>query len=161
MKYKLLTVIVIAVTLSAACTRAVQPAPAMEGIRIGAYDSRCVAVAFAGSEKHEASLRGLDAAAMREKQALMHEQGFSTAPVDDILALYPDEVAALKSKHKLDALVSKWDKPSLAQYAGAAQIDVTDELIEIPKPNDRQRKSAQEIKEHKPISRERARALKD
>jgi hypothetical protein len=161
MKYYLLSALVIGITLHTACTRAVTPAPAIEGKRIGVYDSRCVAVAYAGSEKHEASLRGLDAAAMREKQALMHEQGFSTAPVDDILALYPDEVAALKAKHNLDALVSKWDKPGLAQYTGANQIDVTDELIEVSKPNDGQRKSAQEIKKIKPISREQARTLKD
>ncbi|NUM54956.1 MAG: hypothetical protein HUU46_15015 [Candidatus Hydrogenedentes bacterium] len=148
------------IAVCAGCTSTAKPDPAMAGKRIGVYDSRCVAVAFAGSEKHEASLRGLDEPAMRAAQATMHEQGFSTAPVDDILALYSDEIAALKTKHNLDALVSKWDKSTLDRYAGAAQIDVTDELIEFPKPNEQQRRSALEIKQHKPISREKARNMK-
>ncbi|MCE5229532.1 hypothetical protein LLG95_08050 [bacterium] len=138
--------------------------------RIGVYDSRSVAVAFAGSAKHEARTAS-ELTALKQAKASgdqvkiaeadkrvwdsrkrLHRQGFGTAPVNDILELYPDEVRALKARRGIDALVSKWDAKALAQYAGAEQLDVTDEMIEIPQPREKQRRSAQEIRKSKPLS---------
>ena len=72
-------------------------------IRIGVYDSRAVAVAYAPSEWNEKRLKEKMAEMEKAKsageakkiaeleawgndqQAKLHRQGFSTAPVDDIL----------------------------------------------------------------------------
>lgn len=138
--------------------------------KIGIYDSRAVAVAFAGSEKQEASTKALRAerdqakatgdekrvaaleAEGKARQAKLHRQAFGAASVNDILALYPEEIQALKGKHILADLVSKWDEAGLANHSGAERVDVTNELIEIPRPNDRQRKSAQKIQKSKPLT---------
>ncbi len=145
-------------------------ASSMTSKTIGVYDSRSVAIAFCGNPEHEANnaaelaslakaktagdkaeIKRADAAVW-ESRKQMHRQGFGTAAVDDILVLYPNGTEALKKKHNLSALVSKWDKQTLKSYAGAKQIDVTEELVDILKPNARQRKSALQIQEHKPIT---------
>jgi hypothetical protein len=148
-------------------------------IRIGTYDSRSVAVAFAGSAPFNEWMAGLKtdhekakaagdtervAALEKEAQArqrLMHQQGFSTAPVEDILATIKDKLPAIRAKAGVEALVSKWDKAGLAKYRDAEQADVTMALIEAFNPSERQRKSAIDIQKHKPISLEQARNIDD
>jgi hypothetical protein len=138
--------------------------------RIGIYDSRSVAVAFAGNDEHEArtaaELTALETAkasgdplAIREAEdrvwesrIRLHRQAFGTMSVSDILDLYPDAVTSLKDDLKLSALISRWDKQCLAAYDGAEQIDVTEHLIDMLKPNDRQRQSAIGIQKHKPLT---------
>ena len=141
-----------------------------KGIRIGVYDSRSIAVAFAGSAKHEALIAEAakaledakaqgdpDMIAYRDRRVWelryqLHRQGFGTAPVGDILALYPEAVEALMDRHRLVALVSKWDEAGLGRYRGAEQVDITEELLEAPGPSERQRRYALEIRQHKPLS---------
>ncbi len=137
--------------------------------RIGVYDSRAVAVAYAGSKAFKRAFKDSLAAyehakseddaartaeieaEMQSAQDQMHLQAFSTAPVDDILANIPDEIERTKTEQNLVALVSKWDEDGLAAYPEAAKIDVTPALIDAFHPNDRQRKSAEGIQKHKPI----------
>lgn len=144
--------------------------PATEAI--GVYDSRAVAVAYAGSVLHEAKLTKLraeyDAATAagnavriaeletdaKAGQRAMHLQGFGTAPVDDILALIKDEQLRIQSDAGVVAMVSKWDNAALAEHPGANRIDVTMALVDAFHPNDRQRESALEIQKHKPIPRD-------
>ena len=120
---------------------------------IGVYDSRAVAVAFAGSEvfnKRMSALRNehdkaktagdqkrvgqLEAEAV-EGQKLMHKQAFSTAPVDNILEQIKDRLPAIKQKAGVAVLVSKWDKDTLAKHSSAERVDVTMELIDALDPN--------------------------
>lgn len=137
--------------------------------RIGVYDSRAVAVAWVGTEAFTQSLNALRkeaeqakatgdrerAAALEKEGAAMqqhlHTQGFSTAPVDDILAHFQDQLAQIRLATGVAALVSKWDEAALAKHAGAEQLDVTEQLVDAMHPNDRQRKSALEIVKSKPI----------
>ncbi len=151
--------------------------PAKE--RIGVYDSRAVAVAFAGSPAQEAQLRRLrerrDAASAAgdaaesakvkaEGQAMQrkaHQQAFGTAPVDEILAELGDVLPELRKNAGVSALVSKWDERELARHPGADRVDVTPRLIDALHPTERQRRSAIEIQKHAPISLERAAELKD
>lgn len=135
-----------------ACQRTSSPAQDHSDPRIGVYDSRSVAVAFAGSERHEQQIRPLSAEALKAAQELRHLQAFGTEPVEDILELYPEDIEALKRERQLDALVSQWDKKGLAMYNGAARVDVTEALVEIPGPNDRQRQSALDVRKHPPVS---------
>jgi hypothetical protein len=137
--------------------------------RIGVYDSRAVAVAYAGSDifiaivqegraKFEAAKTAGDeelAAALNEEgralQQLMHKQGFSTAPIDDILEHIKDNIPGIMEKHAVGALVSKWDEATLAKFAGAERVDVTMDLVDAFNPNERQRGYAVDIQEKEPI----------
>ncbi len=137
--------------------------------KIGVYDSRAVAVAWVGTEAFTQSLNALRkeaelakangdrerAAALEKEGAAMqqhlHTQGFSTAPVDDILAHFQDQLAQIRLATGAAVLVSKWDEAALAKHAGAEQLDVTEKLVDAMHPNDRQRKSALEIVKSKPI----------
>jgi hypothetical protein len=137
--------------------------------RIGVYDSRSVAIAWVGTEAFAQSLNALkkesdaakaagdrersaalekEGAAMQEK---LHLQGFSTAPVDDILAHFQERIAELRVKTGATTLVSKWDAAGLAQHAGAEQVDVTEQLVDAMHPNDKQRKTALEIVRIRPL----------
>ena len=138
--------------------------------RIGVYDSRCVAVAFAGNPEHEArtaeELAALEAAKAEgdpetiaaaddrvwESRKRLHRQGFGTAAVDDIFAFYPDQLESLEQAHDLTALVSQWDKKTIKSYRDAQRVDITEDLIDMLGPNDRQRRSALSIRKHKPLT---------
>ena len=137
--------------------------------KIGVYDSRAVAIAWVGTEEFKQSLDVLRkeseqakasgdrdrAAALEKKGAAMqqrlHEQGFSTAPVDDILDHFRDQLAEIRLATGAAALVSKWDEAALAKHAGAEQLDVTEKLVDALRPNDQQRKTALEIVRIRPV----------
>jgi len=139
-------------------------------VRIGVYDSRAVAVAYCGTPLHEAEIKTLDEAlkeakatgipekirdcdtAVWDARKRLHRQGFSTFPVDDILAKITNEVAAIKAQANVSVLVSKWDKAGLAKFKHAERVDVTAQLVDAFHPNDRQRKYAVDIQTKKPIS---------
>ena len=147
--------------------------------RIGIYDSRAVAVAFAGSPTHEKQLRALieehrnakeagdlEKAARLEaegkaQQVKAHQQAFSTAPVDDILAHITNALPEIQKAAGVTALVSKWDEAGLKKHAGAERVDVTMRLVDALHPKERQRKSAVEIQKRKPISLRQAERIKD
>jgi len=142
--------------------------------RIGLYDSRAIAVAFAGSEHFNRWMSGLHTEYKKAKaagnqkrvaeieaegsarQKKLHKQGFSTAPVDNILKQIEDCLPSIKQKANVRSLVSKWDEETLAKHPSADRVDVTMELIDALNPNARQRKSAIEIQKHQPIPMEQA-----
>jgi hypothetical protein len=154
-------------------------APANIRERIGVYDSRAVAVAYAGSGVHNQLMGALTAEFQRAKsqgdqtrtaeleaegrarQKRLHMQGFSTEPVDDILAQIKDALPPIMRQAGVSALVSKWNKDGLAKHASAEQVDVTGALIDAFIPNERQRKGAIEIQKHAPISLEQAEKIDD
>jgi len=111
----------------------------------------------AGDQKRVAQLEAQGA----ERQRLMHKQGFSAAPVDDILEQIEDRLPAIKQKAGVDAVVSKWDKDALAKRSSAERVDVTMELVDAFKPSERQPRSAIEIQEHKPIPLSQAENISD
>lgn len=144
--------------------------------RIGIYDSRAVAVAYAGSPvqrkvmaplraAHDKARQSGDAAevarleaqgkAMQEKA---HRQAFGTAPVDDLLDLIADVLPGIRQAAAVGALVSMWDDKTLAKYPRADRVDVTPALVDAFQPTDRQRKTVDEIRKQKPLP---ASALKD
>lgn len=147
--------------------------------RIGVYDSRAIAVAFAGSEHFNQWMSGLHAEYKKVKaagdqkrveeletggaarQRQLHMQAFSTAPVDDILEHIEDRLPSIKQKANVSLLVSKWDKENMAKHPSADRVDLTMELIDALNPNERQRKSAIEIQKHKPIPLEQVENMKD
>jgi len=147
--------------------------------RIGIYDSRAVAIAWAGSPAHEKKLGQLMAEYKKAKdagdletvakleaegkagQARLHKQGFSTAPVDDILAHISTALPEIQKSTGVRAIVSKWDEAGLKQHPGAETVDVTMRLVDALQPNERQRKTAVDIQKSKPISLEQAKKISD
>lgn len=136
--------------------------------RIGVYDSRAVAIAFAGSSFQQQRMNSLKEAHLRAKesgasgemarlvaevkkqQADLHLQGFSTAPVDDLLAYIASELPKLEAEARVTKLVSKWNASELKKYANAEQVDVTMKLVDAFQPSDQQRKYAIEIQKREP-----------
>ncbi len=153
--------------------------PAAVRARIGTYDSRAVAVAFVGSEAFRKRMDDLKAeydkakaagdrsrvaqleAQGRAGQRLRHKQGFSTAPIHDILHHIEDKLPEIEKKAGVVALVSKWDKEELAKHKDAELVDVTMALVDVFEPNDRQRRSAIGIQKSDPISLEQAENIED
>lgn len=136
--------------------------------RIGIYDSRAVAVAYAGSAFQVRKLEDLKAQLNKARaagdakevsrleaegpawQAALHRQGFGTAPVDDLLAHIAGELPKIQQSAGVTTLVSKWNKPELKKHARAEQVDVTMQLVDAFHPNETQRKRALEIQKQKP-----------
>lgn len=136
--------------------------------RIGIYDSRAVAVAYAGSalqvktfEDLKVQLKKARAAGDAKEvsrleaegpawQAALHRQGFGTAPVDDLLAHIASDLPKIQEAAGVTALVSKWNKPELEKHRQAEQVDVTMQLVDAFHPNETQRKRALEIQKRKP-----------
>jgi hypothetical protein len=155
----LIAVIPVSIAASGCASKPAKPADSTTE-RIGVYDSRAVAIAWVGTEEFKQSLSALKkeaeqakaagdrerAAALEKEGAAMqqrlHAQGFSTAPVDDILAHFQDPLAQIRLATGAAALVSKWDEAALAQHAGAEQLDVTEQLVDALRPDDAQRKTA-------------------
>jgi hypothetical protein len=147
--------------------------------RIGIYDSRAVAVAFAGSAAQEKEMKELREAHQKAKaagdsktvarleaegkarQAKAHQQAFSTAPVADLLAHITNALPDIQKAAGVTALISKWDEAELKKHAGAETVDVTMPLVDAFHPTERQRKSALEIQKHKPVSLKQAGRIKD
>lgn len=135
---------------------------------IGVYDSRAVAVAYAGSTFQVKKMKDLQAelkkareagdtnrisqveTAGREWQANLKRQGFGTAPVDDILAEIASDLPKVQEAAGVTRLVSRWNKAELNRYPKATQIDVTMQLVDAFQPNETQRKRAVEIQKIKP-----------
>lgn len=139
------------------------------GERIGTYDSRAIAVAYAGSPVQQKLMAPLRAAHQAAKQAgdraevekleargralqqSAHRQAFSTAPVDDLLEQIAEALPAIRRDAGVTALVSIWDAAGLARHAGAERVDVTDALVDAFQPTARQRKTVEEIRKQKPL----------
>jgi len=147
--------------------------------RIGVYDSRAVAVAFAGSAEQQKQLQELKAAHRKAKevgdfekvaqleadgkalQQKAYQQAFSTAPVDDLLAHIANSLPEIQKAADVTTLISKWDEAKLKKHAGAETVEVTMELVDAFQPSERQRQSALEIQQRKPISPKQASRIKD
>jgi hypothetical protein len=140
------------------------------GLRVGTFDSRAVAVAFAGSEMFVQDLRRLmkehkqaKAAGNQEKvkqleaqgrarQEQAHRQGFGTAPVDEILGRIKDKLPTIAKKASVDVIVSKW---SLTYSTpGARFVDVTDLIIEPFEPDEKTKRIIRELCAKPPLPRE-------
>jgi len=152
-------------------------------LRVGVYDSRAIAVAFVNSAAYKASdgkkLAEMNAEHDKAKaegnqkrvaeleawgkaqQALLHKQGFSTAPVDDILKHIKDQMPEIAKAAVVGPIVSKWDKQALAKYKSAELVDVTMALVNAFHPTEKQKQWAIEIQKQDPIPLEQAEKIGD
>jgi hypothetical protein len=121
-------------------------------MRIGVYDSRAIAIAYgnsaefqnyvksvraeyekAKSDKNDKLMKEIDAR-MRVLQRRMHEQGFSTGSVADLIVKVKDSLPAVAKKANVRLIVSKWDVNY--QSPDVELVDVTDELVAQFHPNE-------------------------
>jgi hypothetical protein len=132
--------------------------------RIGTYDSRAVAVAYAASEQHQKLMKekmqelktaqaGGDSKRVKElkawgdgQQRLMHMQGFAGAPVDDILAQVQERLPSVAKAAGVDALTRQVDYAS----ADVQIVDVTDAIVKLFDPSEKTLKTIAEVRRHVP-----------
>jgi hypothetical protein len=132
-------------------------------VRIGTYDNRAVAVAYAASrynpvkEKMAAHQRAKaagdrDAAKALEAwgerhQRLLHFQGFSRVPVGDLLEPVKDGVRELVGRRGLAAITMGCD-----YAAGDAElVDVTEDLVKLYDPSEKTIATARQVRSAEPV----------
>jgi hypothetical protein len=133
-------------------------------VRIGTYDSRAVAIAYAASRfnpvkekmaEYEKAKAAGDQAKQKELQAWgekfqrqLHFQGFGRVPVDDLLAPVKDQVAQLGRDRKLAAITQGCDFTS----AEVELLDVTDDLVKLYDPSEKTLEYTRSIRKAKVVS---------
>jgi len=138
--------------------------------RLGVYDSRAVAVAYANSTEfreelkatraeHERAKADNDTRKMKEIEARMklgqrraHEQAFSTGSVAGIMAKVSDKLPGVAEHAGVRAIVSKWELNFSSSEVET--VDVTDELIALFHVSDKGKTWAKGIQSAKPIPME-------
>lgn len=135
--------------LQAADSRQAPVAHDVEPVRIGTYDSRAVAVAYARSDLMRQKLAGPlkelaeakkagdqkrvdELNAMGESmQIRLHLQGFSNARVDDILDVVRDELPNVAAQMNVAVITNAINYHN----ASVELVDVTDELVALFHPD--------------------------
>lgn len=152
-----------------------QAAPAP--VRVGVYDSRALAVAFAHSasfrqamqdliQRHDQAKAKGDAmlaqaleAEGKERQDRLHRQGLGTGSVEDILKLIHTDLPQVAERMQVDLLVSKWDVTW--QRPGVALIDVTAAMVEPFHPDERALAIIADLRERPPLAEDDLKEVND
>jgi hypothetical protein len=141
----------------------VAPGPAAVR-RIGVFESRAIAVAFASSkfgtqpkelmEEYRKAEAAGDKKRMEElkgrgkkRQDKLHLQGFGRVPVDDLLAPVKDRIADVAKAAGVDVIA---DDVSFAA-PGVEKVEVTDAIVKLYDPSEKTLKTVAEIKKTVPL----------
>ena len=140
-----------------------ETASADPALKIGTYDSRSIAVAWAASSHNDvgAKMQELKSAqeAKDEKkvqeleewgaqhQQVLHLQGFGRVPVAELLEPVRAQLQTLAAELGLAAIVMSCD------YVGANVeiVDVTEQMVEFFQPSEKTKATALGIREHEPM----------
>ena len=140
-------------------------------VRVGTFDSRALAMAYFGSEafnrqlndlraEHEKAKAAGDAKRVKELdtegpalQELMHKQGFSTWPVDNILEKIKGKISEIATQADVEVIVSKWD--IVYQRSGVEFVDVTDLMVRPFDPDEETLKTIADIQKKDPVPLEK------
>jgi hypothetical protein len=134
-------------------------------VRIGTYDSRAVAVAYVRSEMSAQKMNDLvrrrDEAAKAKNTKLVkeleaqgasmqvrkHLQGFSTAPVEDVLDTVRDRLPAVAQHNNVIAITRVAD-----YHADSVElVDVTKDLVALFSPDDKTLKIIEDLRKQPPL----------
>ena len=135
-------------------------------VRVGTFDSRCLAVAFYQSEMFKSRMVSVAAEYEKAKAAgdkkrveeleargeMMHKQAFSTWPVDNILERIKGEIPEIAKQADVDVIISKWDLTY--QRSGVELVDVTPLLVKLLVDDEKALEDALKIRKMRPIPRE-------
>lgn len=146
-------------------------------LRVGVYDSRAIAVAWANSTEFadtmkpvEAEFRQAKAAKndqrmkeideqMKSRQRRAHEQAFSTGSVAAIMDKVKDRLPDVARQADVQLIISKWE---LNHHApGVELVEVTDKIVALFHVSERGLKWCQEIQQKAPLAPEKIPAHKD
>jgi hypothetical protein len=139
-------------------------------LRIGVYDSRAVAMAYANSTEFQETLTAARAdyekaktakdekrlkeieSRMQLQQRRLHEQGFSTGSVAGIMATVKGALPGVATKARVQAIVSKWE----LNYQGpdVELVDVTEDLAVLFHASDKKDGKWRGILKHAPVPME-------
>ena len=141
----------------------------MQKLRIGIFDSRCIAMAYGRTYhiKEMDSLKIKYAKAKEEgkkelveelerlgptKQMLMHQQGFSTGSILNIMEKVKHKLSSIAKKNNVKLIVSKWEV--MFSDESIELVDITDQLVEFFNPDEATKKIIEEIKAMEPVPME-------
>lgn len=137
-------------------------------LRIGIFDSRAVAIAYAHTKGFTDAVKAarvdydqakLDNDDQKMKaiqdrmkllQRRMHEQGFSTASVAGILAKVKDALPEIARQEGVQVIVSKWELNAFDP--NVTVVDVTDDLVALFHPDEKTLKWVKSIQKAAPVS---------
>ena len=140
-------------------------------LRVGVYDSRAIAIAYANSTEFRESLKPVQAeyaqarkdkddkrlkeidARMKLQQRRAHEQGFSTGSVAGIVAKVKDALPGVAKQAGVEVIVSKWELNH--QSPGVELVDVTDELVALFHPSAKVLGWVKDLKSRPPLPLEK------
>jgi hypothetical protein len=172
----ILVLVSFAIFVAADSDKAVKPRK--ELVKIGIFDSRAVAMAYANSswfsneemrgkmaemEKAKAAgdkekMQALDQWGNRQQEKL-HRQGFGAASVSEYLKLVEKEIPAAAKQAGVDVIVSKWD--ITYQDEGIEFVDVTVAIVKLFQPPEKVFKWIEDLKKVKPLSEKELENFKD
>jgi hypothetical protein len=125
----------------------VGPQQAPDKLRVGTYDTRAIAIAYAPSKfnpvaekmaEHQKAKAAGDTARVKELEAWgekfqrqLHRQGFGRVPVDDLLAPVKDKLAVVAANNHLDLITAGYNYSSNR----VELVDVTSDLVALFEPS--------------------------
>ena len=136
-------------------------------IRIGTFDSRCVALAYGRSAdfmKLRDSVETVYSKAKEDSnkqiieeieqikptiQVLLHQQVFSNGSVLNILEKVKDKFPAIAKENNLKMILSKWE--IMFADESIELIDITDQLVAIFNPDEQTKKIIENMKSMEPV----------
>jgi hypothetical protein len=159
--------VLVATSLSMCVGLATAEKAATPPMRIGVYDSRGIAIAYARSAEfqrqmakmrsdyEEAKAKGDDKRRKELEKAApwmqvrLHQQGFSMAGVTNIMAKVADVLPGIAREAGVVLIVSKWEMPY--KDPSIEIVDVTLPIAKLFKSDEQTLKILGELKDHKPV----------
>jgi hypothetical protein len=86
------------------------------------------------------------------QQELIHKQGFSTWPVDNVLEKIKGKIPEIAEHADVDIIVSKWN--IVYQRLGVELVDVTDLMVKPFDPDEETLKIVKDLQELEPVTLE-------
>lgn len=146
-------------------------------LRVGVYDSRAVAVAYANSTEFKEFMKSIEAdhkkakeaknekrmkeieGQIKQRQTRAHEQAFSTGSVIPIIERVKDRLPDLAKQADVQAIVSKWELNH--QSPDVEIVDVTDKIVALFHVSERGLKWCREIQQKPPLPIDKISAHQD
>ncbi|MFW9952197.1 MAG: hypothetical protein ACFFKA_18915 [Candidatus Thorarchaeota archaeon] len=136
-------------------------------MRVGTFDSRCIAVAYGRSDEFRKEMDSFKAELFKAKeegnvkqveeleklgatrQFLMHQQGFSNGSIINIQVKLKDKFPTLAANNNVQMILSKWE----VMFADKSieLVDLTDQLVDYFNPNEETRKILDQVKLIDPV----------
>ena len=161
----ILTVSIIALLTCVALSAVAADAPAK--VKLGVYDSRAIAIAWARTPAFAESMKQLRADFMSAKEAKdekraqeleqqgqwmqvrLHQRGFSTAGAADLLGELKSSLPAIAKEAGVIAIVSKWELPF--SDPAVELVDVTSQVVGLFHPGEDMQQIIRELKNQPPV----------